>query len=104
MSRVHSQKGGHNEGSITDELKETAAHVVRDVKDRASEYIETGKEKAREYVESGRDKAREYVESGREKAREWEEGVEGYIQEKPVQALLIAAGVGLVLGLLWRRH
>ena len=31
------------------------------------------------------------------------ETLEEYVQEKPIQALLIAAGVGMLLGLLWKR-
>jgi ElaB/YqjD/DUF883 family membrane-anchored ribosome-binding protein len=33
-----------------------------------------------------------------------EEGVEGYIKEKPDQCPLIAAGIGLLVGLMWRRR
>ena len=36
-------------------------------------------------------------------AHEWEEGIESYVREKPLQAVLIAAGVGLLLGALWKR-
>ena len=34
---------------------------------------------------------------------EWEESLENYVHEKPLQAVLIAAGVGVLLGLLWKR-
>jgi ElaB/YqjD/DUF883 family membrane-anchored ribosome-binding protein len=50
-----------------------------------------------------RDQASEYYESGRERAREWEQNLEQYVQEKPLQAVLMAAGVGVLLGLLWKR-
>jgi ElaB/YqjD/DUF883 family membrane-anchored ribosome-binding protein len=49
------------------------------------------------------DQAREYYDQGRQKAQEWEQGLESYIQEKPLQAVMIAAGVGVLLGLLWKR-
>jgi ElaB/YqjD/DUF883 family membrane-anchored ribosome-binding protein len=51
-----------------------------------------------------RDAVREQYQRGRDKARQWEEGVENYVQEKPLRSLLIAAGVGLLAGLLWRRR
>jgi len=35
--------------------------------------------------------------------QEWEQSLEGYVKEKPVQSLLIAAGVGVVIGLLLRK-
>jgi ElaB/YqjD/DUF883 family membrane-anchored ribosome-binding protein len=34
---------------------------------------------------------------------EMEQSLEQYVQEKPIQALLMAAGVGLLLGILWKR-
>jgi ElaB/YqjD/DUF883 family membrane-anchored ribosome-binding protein len=34
---------------------------------------------------------------------EMEQNLEQYVQEKPIQALLMAAGVGLLLGILWKR-
>jgi ElaB/YqjD/DUF883 family membrane-anchored ribosome-binding protein len=50
------------------------------------------------------DMARTSYDEGRRKAQEMERVVETYIREKPVQSLLIAAGAGLVLGLLWARR
>ena len=50
-----------------------------------------------------RDQAQNYYEQGRQRANEWEEGLESYIQDKPLQAVMIAAGVGVLLGLLWKR-
>jgi ElaB/YqjD/DUF883 family membrane-anchored ribosome-binding protein len=91
---------GHSHGSATDGLKDKAADVVEDVRAMGGQ---VGKA-AREQYEDLRDKAADYVEQGREKVEEWEEGLESYIKEKPMQALLIAAGVGVLLGLLWRRR
>jgi ElaB/YqjD/DUF883 family membrane-anchored ribosome-binding protein len=34
---------------------------------------------------------------------EMEQSLEAYVQEKPIQALLMAAGAGLLLGMLWKR-
>ena len=47
--------------------------------------------------------AKGYYSQGREAAQQFEQSLEGYVQEKPIQALLIAAGVGLLLGVLWKR-
>ena len=54
-------------------------------------------------LHAGADKAHEYYERSREKAVEFEEQIEKYIREKPLQSVLIAAGVGVALGLLLRR-
>jgi ElaB/YqjD/DUF883 family membrane-anchored ribosome-binding protein len=89
MSRV---KHSEHE-SLGEHLKEAAAEVAHDVRERASDV-----------AHNVRERASEYIEAGREKARDWEEGIEGFVQEKPLQSLLIAAGVGLLVGLLWRRH
>jgi ElaB/YqjD/DUF883 family membrane-anchored ribosome-binding protein len=59
---------------------------------------------AREKYQKLSDQAQDYYEQGRQKAQEWEEGLENYIQEKPLQAVLIAAGIGMLIGLLWKRR
>jgi ElaB/YqjD/DUF883 family membrane-anchored ribosome-binding protein len=61
------------------------------------------RDQAREKYNQLSDQAQEYYQEGREKAQQWEQGLESYIQEKPLQAVLIAAGVGCLLGLLWKR-
>ena len=43
------------------------------------------------------------TEQGRQRAMEMEQSLEAYVQEKPIQALLMAAGAGLLLGMLWKR-
>ncbi len=50
-----------------------------------------------------RERAQHYIDEGRATAEQWEQSIEGYVQEKPLQAVLIAAGVGLLVGLLWKR-
>jgi ElaB/YqjD/DUF883 family membrane-anchored ribosome-binding protein len=49
------------------------------------------------------DEVRDSFQQGRKAVRHWEEGVERYIQEKPLRSLLIAAGVGWLIGAIWRR-
>jgi len=67
---------------------------------------ETGKEmrdQAQELIEQGKEVATEYYEEGRNQVLEWQQQLENQVREKPLQALLMAAGVGLLLGLLRRR-
>lgn len=54
----------------------------------------------RDSVQSIKENFSEYYEKGKEGAKEWEKKAEGKIKEYPLQSLLIAAGVGLVFGLL----
>ena len=50
-----------------------------------------------------REQAADYYEHGRRRASEMEQSLEQYVQEKPIQSLLIAAGVGMLLGILRKR-
>jgi ElaB/YqjD/DUF883 family membrane-anchored ribosome-binding protein len=42
-------------------------------------------------------------EQGRESLQDLNRTIEGQIRERPLQALLVAGGIGVLLGLLWRR-
>jgi ElaB/YqjD/DUF883 family membrane-anchored ribosome-binding protein len=106
MSRMENpaQKG------TVDQLKEKASEVGQNLREMgqqarqaANEQIGQLRDTAADYYQQGREKAAEYYQQGREKAVEFEQNLEGYIREQPVKSVLIAAGVGLLLGILWRR-
>jgi len=78
---------------------EQAQQVSQNLRDLGGQVRDQAREKYNEL--SGQ--AQDYYDQGRRKAKEVEEGLESYIQEKPLQAVLIAAGVGVLLGLLWKR-
>jgi ElaB/YqjD/DUF883 family membrane-anchored ribosome-binding protein len=42
-------------------------------------------------------------EQGRESFQDLNRTIEAQIRERPIQALLVAGGIGVLLGLLWRR-
>jgi ElaB/YqjD/DUF883 family membrane-anchored ribosome-binding protein len=44
-----------------------------------------------------------YYAQGRERALAFERTLETQVREKPLQSVLLAGGVGFLLGLLWRR-
>jgi ElaB/YqjD/DUF883 family membrane-anchored ribosome-binding protein len=81
------------------DLKEAAQQVKQNIRDLGSQ----AREAATQQYDQLRDQATEYYEQGRERAREIEQSLEQYVQEKPIQSLLIAAGVGMLLGILWKR-
>jgi len=56
------------------------------------------KEVLEEKVQEARDLARSTYERTKEKAVEWEEGFEDYVKERPIKSLLVALGVGLIVG------
>jgi len=57
---------------------------------------ELAKEKLGQLQES----AYEYYQEGKRKTREWRQVLESYVQEKPLSSVLIAAGIGVCVGLL----
>jgi ElaB/YqjD/DUF883 family membrane-anchored ribosome-binding protein len=98
MSRM-SDSSGNAAASASDQLKESAHQVTENLRSIGS----TARDAANEKISDLKQQASDYYEQGRGQAEEWEQGLERYVQEKPIQALLIAAGVGLVLGVLWKR-
>jgi len=46
----------------------------------------------------------EYYEQGRENLQDLNQTMEAQIRARPIQALLVAGGIGVLLGLLWLRR
>ncbi|MDB5292673.1 MAG: hypothetical protein JWL69_3914 [Phycisphaerales bacterium] len=88
-----------NAGNPAGRPAETAQQVGQNLRELGGQV----RDAAREKYEQLSEQANQYYEQGREKAQEWEEGLESYVREKPIQSLLIAAGVGMLLGVLWKR-
>jgi ElaB/YqjD/DUF883 family membrane-anchored ribosome-binding protein len=91
--------GAGDQGQQTPALSEKATQVSQNIREMGQQARDVATEK----YDQLRGQAEEYYEQGREKAVEWEQSLEAYVHEKPLQSLLIAAGVGVVLGLLWKR-
>jgi len=94
--------GGSGAGSVagSTDIGSAARQVGENLRDLGGQVRQT----ATEQYEQLRDQASDYYEQGRQRALEMEQGLEQYVQEKPIQALLIAAGVGMVLGWMWKRR
>lgn len=58
---------------------------------------------AKEVVGQVRDRATSYYGTGKDKAHDAQLKVEEFVREQPLKSVLIAAGVGLALGVLLRR-
>lgn len=97
MSR--SDAGDTTNQGMAGQLKDKAGEVASNIRDTASQL----KDQAAEQFQSARETAAEYYQQGREKASQWEEEVETFVRDQPLKALAIAAGVGLVLGVIWKR-
>jgi ElaB/YqjD/DUF883 family membrane-anchored ribosome-binding protein len=62
------------------------------------------REKAQGAGRQFREAATEAVEQGRTKMREMRHTIEDYVHDQPMRALLIAAGIGALIGILLRRR
>lgn len=82
------EEGNVHSGSVTESARMSYEHA---------------REAARQAVGQVKDQAASYYARGKETAKQWQDGSEQYIQENPIKSVLIAAGAGLVLGLLLRK-
>jgi len=89
---------------VTEQGTEAVNQAADRVREKAAEVSEHLKGAATEKYNEVRDRAANVYNQGREAAEQWEQSLESYVQEKPLQAVLLAAGVGLLLGLLWKRR
>ena len=101
MSRLESSQntGGQQGQGGKEGLGAKATQVGQQLRDLGTQV----RDQATQRYEELRDQAGEYYNTGRERAQVWEKSLEDYVHEKPVQAILIAAGVGMLLGVLWKR-
>ena len=99
MSRMENQMEGQSGAGEQGGLKESAAQVGENIRNLGSQV----RDQATQQYDQLRSQATEYYDQGRQRAMEMEQNLEQYVQEKPIQALLMAAGVGLLLGILWKR-
>lgn len=81
------------------QMRETAQQVQENLRNLGGQM----RDQANQQYGQLRDQATEYYEQGRQRATEMEQSLEQYVHEKPIQSLLIAAGVGMLLGVLWKR-
>src|SRR5438105_10827492 len=96
MSRMNE---GQGQAGGAGDIRQTASQVGQNIRDLGGQVRDV----ATEQYEQIKNQAQDYYEQGRERAREMQQNLEGYVQEKPIQSLLIAAGVGMLLGILWKR-
>ena len=93
---VPPQQGTSGTATVRDKVQEGVAHM----RDKSYELGDQAKELGVQAQQT----AVEYYQQGREGFIELQRTVEAQIHEKPMQSLLIAGGIGLLLGLLWRRR
>jgi ElaB/YqjD/DUF883 family membrane-anchored ribosome-binding protein len=88
-------------GSIAqDAAKEKVSHIQDVVSERAADLRDATSRKAEEL----RARAGDFYDDTRHRAVDFERTLEQRIREKPLQSVAIAAGVGILLGVLWIRR
>lgn len=82
------------------EFHKKASDLGHDVKDLGG----IGGKLAADTAHIAEERLSEYYEEGMKKAKHLEGKLETEIRENPIRSMMIAAGIGLVLGAIWRRR
>lgn len=90
--------GGDGFGKQVQEVKKDLVNIREDFSTLSSDVASAGGS----LVKEGKHAAKETIHRAKEKATGFHETVCDYTSEKPTQALLIALGVGAVLGMWFR--
>jgi ElaB/YqjD/DUF883 family membrane-anchored ribosome-binding protein len=77
---------------------------VQDIKQNVQDLGSSARQMAQDQYETLRSSAGDYIEQGRTRAMEMERSLESQIRDQPLKSVLMAAGFGLVLGVLWSRR
>lgn len=73
------------------EIKQTLGHMAHDGKDAVGQMVQEGKSRVGHMVDEGQ-----------ARVSDWKIEISKTVREKPIQSLLIVAGVGAVLGMVLR--
>jgi len=84
-------------------VRDKAQEVGAQVRDKAQEVGAQVRDKAQEMVRQGAETASDYYQQGRQQMEAMEHTLEDGIRAKPLQSVLIAAGIGMLLGLVLKK-
>jgi ElaB/YqjD/DUF883 family membrane-anchored ribosome-binding protein len=94
-----------NSGPRATSLGEQTSKVAEDVRELgnialsgAGDAIQSVKERGSEVLGQARERGEQLLEKGKVKAEAAREGFEGYVAENPFKTVLIAAGIGALIG------
>jgi len=85
------------------QVQERAQEIGTQVRDWAQEVGGQLKEGAQGAVHQAGTSASQLSTQGREAVGQLEKTLEDYVRAKPLQSLMIAAGVGMIVALLWKK-
>ena len=85
------------------QVRDKAQEAGAQIRDRVQEAGAQVRDKAQEMVRQGEETASDYYQQGRQQMEAVENTLEDGIRAKPLQSVLIAAGMGMLLGLLLKK-
>jgi ElaB/YqjD/DUF883 family membrane-anchored ribosome-binding protein len=85
------------------QVQERAQELGAQVRDWAQDVGGQLKEGAQQAMHQAETSASQLSAQGREAVGQLEKTLEDYVRAKPLQSLMIAAGVGMMVALLWRK-
>lgn len=95
----------------TDDVMEKAKDTICDAGNKASAMASQVRERAGQWTQSAQqgvqaiaDSAAGYAKQGRQRAQAFEESMEEYVRERPISAVLLALGIGLLVGAVLTRR
>ncbi len=78
-------------------LSEKASDAYDSASDKTRSALDAMADRGSQYLHQGASKAQEYRDLAREKASQYRDQAETYVQDKPLHAVAIAAGIGAVV-------
>jgi ElaB/YqjD/DUF883 family membrane-anchored ribosome-binding protein len=85
------------------QVRDKAQEAGAQVRDKAQEAGAQVRDKAQEMVRQGEETASDYYQQGRQQMEAVANTLEDGIRAKPLQSVLIAAGIGMLLGLVLKK-
>src|SRR4029450_10526657 len=85
------------------QVRDKAQEVGAQVRDKAQEVGAQVRDNAQEMVRQGKESASDSYQQGRQQMEAGEHTLEDGIRAKPLQSVLIAAGIGMLLGLVLKK-
>jgi len=98
--RQAAASGSRTDRPVTERLREQAHEVTRDLQEMGN----IAGDAVEENLQHLRENASEYCEHGRDRVHKVERSFEQFIRDQPLKSILIAGGVGLLLGRFWLRR
>lgn len=88
----------------TTERRSAVADRAASVADDFHEVGDAARQMANHSVAAVRETAMQYLDEGRSRAQHLGDEIQSHVTERPLKSLLLAAGVGFLLGAIWTRR